>query len=103
MLSYGLRYEEQNYINDHADWAPRMGVAWGIGRKGDPAPKTVVRAGFGVFFDRFSQQLQLQVMSLNGTQQTEYIVSNTNSTSPNLLSTPAPFSPNYPAFPRLRN
>ena len=74
-----------------------MGVAWGIGRKNDPAPKTVLRAGFGVFYDRFSQQLQLQVMSLNGTQQTEYIVSNTNA-SPNLLST-APFYPNYPSVP----
>ncbi len=70
MLSYGLRFETQNYIHDHADWVPRASIAYGIGRN----PKTVVRAGFGLFYDRFSQQLQLQAMSLNGVRQTEYLV-----------------------------
>src|SRR5207248_7586589 len=27
-LSYGLRYETQNNIRDHLDWAPRVGFAW---------------------------------------------------------------------------
>ncbi len=30
-LSLGLRFESQNYIDDHADFAPRVGFAWGIG------------------------------------------------------------------------
>lgn len=101
MLSYGLRYEEQNYINDHADWAPRIGIAWGIGPKNDPAPKTVVRAGWGIFYDRFSQQLQLQVMSLNGTQETEYVVSNPGfyNNPPQYTNPSVPPPPAYPAVP----
>ena len=87
MLSYGLRFEKQNYIPDHADWAPRVGVAWGIGRKNDPAPRTVVRAGFGIFYDRFSQQLQLQVMSLNGINQTEYVLNNASAPLASIYST----------------
>ena len=30
-LSYGLRYESQNDIGDHADWAPRLSFAWAPG------------------------------------------------------------------------
>ena len=54
-LSGGLRFETQNAIHDHADWAPRLGFAWGIGGGGKSAPKTVLRGGFGLFYDRFSQ------------------------------------------------
>ena len=75
-LSYGLRFETQNYINDHADWAPRLGLAWGVGgRKGRP-PKTVLRAGFGIFYDRFGQALQLEAEALDGVNQTQYVVRN---------------------------
>ena len=28
-FTYGLRVESQNNIHDHADFAPRLGVAWG--------------------------------------------------------------------------
>ncbi|HKF49592.1 MAG TPA: TonB-dependent receptor [Terracidiphilus sp.] len=53
-LSGGLRWETQNHIADHNDWAPRIGLAYALdGGHGHP-PKTVVRAGFGVFYDRFS-------------------------------------------------
>jgi len=47
-LSGGLRFETQNAIHDHADWAPRLGFAWGIGGGGKSAPKTVLRGGFGL-------------------------------------------------------
>ena len=30
-FSYGLRFETQNHIHDHADLAPRLGFAWGVG------------------------------------------------------------------------
>ena len=56
-FTYGLRFESQNDIHDHADFAPRLGVAWGIGSDGRAAPKTVLRAGFGMFYDRFGQNL----------------------------------------------
>jgi len=52
-LSAGLRYETQNRISDHHDFAPRVSVAWGLlPRNG--APRFVLRSGFGIFYDRFS-------------------------------------------------
>jgi hypothetical protein len=71
-LSYGLRLESQNQIGDHADWAPRVGIAWGLG-SGKSAPKTVLRAGFGMFYDRFSQGLVLTSIRQNGSNQVQYI------------------------------
>ncbi len=64
-LSYGLRFESQNDLHDHADFAPRLGVAWGLGG-GKKPPKTVLRAGYGIFYDRFSYDLDLQQERLNG-------------------------------------
>ena len=43
------------YNPDHKNFAPRVSVAWDVtGRS-----KTVVRAGYGVFFDSFSQDMVL--------------------------------------------
>lgn len=72
-FSYGLRYETQSDIHDYKDFAPRLGVALGLGKKGS-TPKTVVRAGFGIFYDRFPQSLVLQATRLNGTNQQSFIV-----------------------------
>ena len=65
-FTYGLRFESQNDIHDHADFAPRLGVAWGLGSDGKAAPKTVLRAGFGIFYDRFGWNLLEQADRLNG-------------------------------------
>ena len=73
-LSGGLRFETQNAIHDHADWAPRLGFAWGIGGGGKSAPKTVLRGGFGLFYDRFAQDLILNADRLNGVTEQQYIV-----------------------------
>jgi hypothetical protein len=56
-LTYGLRFESQNNIHDRADFAPRLGIAYGLGANGKGTPQTVLRAGFGVFYDRFGQNL----------------------------------------------
>ena len=50
-LNYGLRWDYEtglaSYVNkDFNEWQPRVGLAW------SPDSKTVVRAGFGLFFDR---------------------------------------------------
>jgi hypothetical protein len=74
-LSAGLRYETQNEIHDHNDWAPRIGFAWGVGGgKKNAAPKTVIRTGFGIFYDRFSQDLALQADRQNGILQQQFTV-----------------------------
>src|SRR5215469_10011876 len=41
-LSTGLRYETQNNLGDHSDFAPRVGIAWGLdGNAKNKSPKTV--------------------------------------------------------------
>ncbi len=45
----------QLYNPDKKDFAPRISAAWDVTGKG----RTVVRAGFGVFFDAFSQDMVL--------------------------------------------
>ncbi len=77
-LSLGLRYEIQNNIGDKGDWAPRIGLAWGIGPSQGRlrAPKTVLRAGAGYFYDRFSINNVLNAERLNGINQVSYTVSN---------------------------
>ncbi len=54
-FSYGLRWETQNRINDKSDWAPRLSFAYALGH-GDAKhpPKTVLRAGYGWFYQRFT-------------------------------------------------
>jgi hypothetical protein len=43
------------YNPDHKDFSPRVSVAWDATGKG----KTVIRAGYGLFFDAFSQDMVL--------------------------------------------
>jgi hypothetical protein len=73
-LNIGLRYETQNSIHDRTDFAPRVGFAWGLGH-GNNA-KTVLRAGFGVFYDRFQESQVLGAKHLNGVNETQYVVTN---------------------------
>jgi len=71
-LNIGLRYETQNSIHDRTDFAPRVGFAWGLGH--GSSAKTVIRTGFGVFYDRFQESQVLEAKRLNGVNQTQYIV-----------------------------
>jgi carboxypeptidase family protein len=71
-FSYGLRFETQNNFSDKSDFAPRVGLAWGIGGSAKNPPKTVLRAGFGMFYDRFTYDLvetQQRFNELNPLQQ----------------------------------
>jgi Carboxypeptidase regulatory-like domain/TonB dependent receptor-like, beta-barrel len=53
-FSAGLRWETQNHISDHNDWAPRVALAYALdgGGKDKKPSKTVLRAGYGFFYDR---------------------------------------------------
>jgi len=53
-FSYGFRFESQSDIRDHADLAPRLGIAWGVHGRSSP-PIIVIRGGLGVFYNRFQE------------------------------------------------
>jgi hypothetical protein len=74
-FSYGLRFETQTGIQDHADIAPRLGFAWGVGGKSAP-PKVVLRGGFGIFYDRFQEAQILEAQRLNGITQEQFVINN---------------------------
>jgi len=103
-VSGGLRFETQDHIHDHADFAPRIGVAWGLGR--GKSTKTVLRAGYGVFYDRFGQNYILNAERFNGYNQQQYIVPSPNFfpnvSAPSTFSAGAITSTNYQIDPNLR-
>ncbi len=74
-LSYGLRYEGQNWISDHADFGPRFSFAWAVNGKSKPAT-TVIRGGYGWFFDRFQSTYVLQAIRQNGINQQQFVIKN---------------------------
>ena len=75
-LSYGLRYETQNGIGDHGDFAPRFAFAWAPGAHGGTPAKTVIRGGYGWFYDRFAEGDILQAIRNNGINQQRYVIKN---------------------------
>ena len=48
LLSYGLRYENENIVNDSNNFGPRFALAYDPFKSG----KTVIRAGAGIFYNR---------------------------------------------------
>jgi Carboxypeptidase regulatory-like domain len=110
-LSSGLRFETQNDIHDAGDWAPRFGIAWGVGGRSAP-PKVVLRGGFGIFYDRFQSTQMLQVARLNGVAEQQFIIANPtcfpgldvplNTSISNCGTVNSSTSTIYQAGPRLR-
>ena len=83
-LSMGLRYEGQTNIGSNFNFAPRVAFAWSPGSGGTTGrpPKTVIRGGLGIFYNRFNENSTLQSNRFNGLNQQQFIV-----TSPALLDT----------------
>ena len=105
-FSYGLRWESQNRINDKDDWAPRVSFAYALGKNtGKQRPKTVLRAGYGWFYQRFTVP-----NSFGSTQGTPYVIQTIHqkfvplgsSEVPNqqtfTFDTPNFYEPNSPGF-----
>jgi hypothetical protein len=75
-LSLGLRYEVQTLVGDHGDFAPRLGFAWAPGSPRNGRQKTVIRGGFGMFYDRIGLGLFETAALNNGVNQLQYTVYN---------------------------
>ncbi len=92
-VSLGLRWESQTNIYDHSDWAPRLGFAWSPGGKGTGGrAKTVIRGGWGFFYDRF-QLLNVENAEryLSGSPLTSYTLNRPQTFDPTFTN-PLPLS-----------
>ena len=81
-LSGGLRWESQNHIADHDDWAPRVAFAYALdGHKNKKQAKTVLRGGYGLFYDRLAISNLLSAERFNGSAsaQQQTIITNPSS------------------------
>ncbi len=103
-VSLGLRYEAQTLVSDHRDWAPRLGFAWAPGSPRNGRQKTVVRGGFGMFYDRLGLGLFETAALNNGVNQLQYTVYNPTfyPNIPSLSSLSAGQNSTYRVDPNLR-
>jgi outer membrane receptor for ferrienterochelin and colicin len=71
-LDLGVRYDFEHlpsmFNQDTNNFSPRIGLAW------SPSSKWVVRAGYGVFFDRYVLANLARAVEFNGSQGFEQVV-----------------------------
>lgn len=73
-FSFGLRYEIQNNADSKFDFAPRLAVAWSPGAADSThPPKTVIRAGGGIFYNRFNEGSTLTANRYDGSNVQQFI------------------------------
>lgn len=68
----GLRHDQQSYFPDRDGMAPRLSFAYGLGRRAT----TVIRGGFGVFYDRFADDQVANLMHYGGSGLRSYLLTN---------------------------
>jgi hypothetical protein len=76
-LSVGLRYEAQTNVGNGLNLAPRISFAWAPGTAGKQEPRTVIRAGAGLFFDRFNENIIVTARRYNGVTQRQFVLTET--------------------------
>lgn len=88
-LSMGLRYDAQTNVRVGLYLAPRFAFAYAPRVDAGGRTTTVIRGGFGIFFDRFGEGLLLQANHFNGSNLRQFITS-----APDILGL-------FPAVPPL--
>lgn len=71
-VGVGLRYENQTNLSRNLNFAPRLFFAWAPGKK--QQPEFIIRGGFGVFYERLSEQAILVERKYNGLNQIRYYI-----------------------------
>src|SRR6266571_3008185 len=79
-LMLGLRYEGQSNGNRFDNMAPRVAIAYAPGNA-----RTVIRAGFGIFYDQQPEVMEQRALLYNGIQTQQIVITNP--------SFPNPFTP----------
>ena len=59
---FGVRFEDQQGLSDHNNFAPRLGVAYAMNKT------TVIRGGAGVFYQRYWDWMMQNQLRLDGRQ-----------------------------------
>jgi len=77
-LSGGLRFETQTHVSDWTSFGPRLGFAWGLDGGKTKSAKSVLRGGFGVFYDRLSESLTLAALRQDGVRQQQFLIPDPN-------------------------
>lgn len=72
-LGLGLRYENQTNIKSSFNFAPRVFMAWSPGATDSARPPNmVIRAGAGIFYNRFGEFNTLNANRFNGVNQRQF-------------------------------
>jgi len=77
-LSLGLRYNWQNHLHDHRQFAPRIAIAYSPQK----SRKTVFRSGAGIFYDRTGAGPLGDLLLYNGLTLQNYLIKNPTYPSP---------------------
>jgi hypothetical protein len=72
MVSFGVRYDWQNYFHDNNNFAPRVSFAYAPGK----SRKTVIRGGTGLFNDRSGARPIQDILLFNGSRLRLYVLPN---------------------------
>ena len=80
-VNLGFRYETQTNIHDYRDLAPRIAFAWAPGGSAKRKAATVIRGGFGMFYDRFPISSTLAADRFNGVVQQQFVVTDPDFTA----------------------
>lgn len=77
-LALGMRYDWQNFLHDHNNFAPRFAIAYAP----HGSKTTVIRGGAGVFFDRTGYIPMADLELHDGSHLRNYLISNPSYPSP---------------------